>query len=141
MTSGESELDRMTRRFKGPKAVVDACEAAREFGASQWLEDDELARLCILIEEWIANLYDHGGLSLEDEIILAIACEPAGLRITIRDPGKPFDPRNIPAHLERFERGGGAGIGIMRAWAEFAGYAATPDGNQLEMLMPVRWRG
>ena len=79
------------------------------------------------------------------EVDLAIlperGVEPAGLRITIRDPGKPFDPPNIPAHLERFERGGGAGIGIMRAWAEFAGYAATPDGNQLEMLMPVRWRG
>jgi anti-sigma regulatory factor (Ser/Thr protein kinase) len=141
MTSGESELDRMTRRLKGPQAVVDACEAAREFGASQWLEEDELARLCILIEEWMANLYDHAGLSTKDEVLLAIACEPAGLRITIVDPGKPFDPRDVSAQIERLERGGGAGIGIMRAWAEFAGYEVTPAGNQLEMLMPIRWRG
>lgn len=139
MASGESELHRMTRRFKGPRAIIDACESAREFGASQWLDEDELARLCILIEEWIANLYDHSGLSPEEEVSLAIECEPTGLRITIDDRGTPFDPRELPAQIERLDRGGGAGIGIMRAWAEFCRYEVTTEGNRLEMLMPVRW--
>ena len=37
--------------------------AARAFGEAQWLTDDESARLCVIVEELVANLYDHGGVT------------------------------------------------------------------------------
>ena len=141
MTSRESDLSQVTCRLQGRNAVSEASGAARQFGSAQWLTEDELARLCIIVEEWVANLYDHGGLSETDEIELSLASEPAGIRVMIVDPGPPFDPREIPAKVERPERGGGAGIGIMRAWAQFVSYEAVAEGNRLELLLPLRWEG
>ena len=131
----------MTCRLQGRNAVSEASAKARAFGNAQWLTEDELARLCIVVEEWIANLYDHGGLSETDEVELSLVTEPDGIRIAVVDPGPPFDPREIPAKVERPERGGGAGIGIMRAWAQFVSYEATAKGNRLELLLPLRWEG
>jgi serine/threonine-protein kinase RsbW len=127
----------MTRRLQGSAAVRQACDAAREFGEAQRLTEDELARTCIVIEELIANLYDHGGLTDEDQVELTLASEPGGIRVTIVDPGEPFDPWGAPPRRERPERGGGVGIDIVRAWARFVSYDMTPKGNRLELLLPV----
>jgi len=84
----------MTCRLTGADAVTQASDAARAFGEMQWLSEDEAARLCIIIEELVANLYDHGGVGRDEEIILTLASEPKGLIITLTDQGKPFDPRH-----------------------------------------------
>ena len=141
MTSRESDLSQVACTLQGRGAVTEASAAARTFGDAQWLSEDELARLCIIVEEWVANLYDHGGLTDTDEIELSLASEPAGIRVVIVDPGSPFDPRELPAKVERPERGGGAGIGIMRAWAQFVSYDPSAKGNRLELLLPLRWEG
>ncbi len=141
MGARESELDRVSKKLKGKKAVREAPEIARAFAAGQWLSDDETARLCIIVEEWVANLYDHGGLKTKDVVGLELESEPEGIRITISDPGNPFDPRHLPLNLANPEAGGGAGagIGIMRAWAELEAYEVGEDGNRLVLLLPVSW--
>ena len=53
----------MSCSLTGDDAVTQASDAARAFGELQWLGEDELARLSIVIEELIANLYEHGGVS------------------------------------------------------------------------------
>jgi anti-sigma regulatory factor (Ser/Thr protein kinase) len=137
MGARESDPGGLTRILRGKEAVVQAAGAARAFGEAQWLTEDEGARLCIIVEELVANLYDHGGLSETDEVEISLASEPGGIRIVIVDPGPPFDPRSAPAPREQPERGGGAGIDIVRAWAEIVDYSLIPEGNRLELLLPV----
>ena len=141
MSPRESYSDRMTCRLQGSKAVSKASDAARTFGEAQWLTNDEMARLCIIVEELVANLYDHGGLTKVDKVELSLGSEPDGIRITIADSGKPFDPRSAPTKRQRPERGGGVGIDIVRSWAQVIAYDVTAGGNRLEVLLPLRLRG
>ena len=137
----ESNPDQLFCRFRGPEAIGQATDAAHAFGKSQWLGDDELARLCVVIEELVANLYDHGGLTAEDEVELALASEANGIRVSIFDRGTPFDPWAASPKIERPSRGGGAGIDLVRAWAQPISYRSSAEGNRLEILLPVRWEG
>ena len=81
----------MSCSLTGDDAVTQASDAARAFGEVQWLGEDELARLSIVIEELIANLYEHGGVSRGQEVRLELASEPEGIRVTIVDPGTPYE--------------------------------------------------
>lgn len=137
MNSRESYSDCMNLLLKGGDAIRQATDGARAFTNDRNLSADELARLCIVIEELVVNLYDHGGLTDEDEVELTIASIPGALRVTIIDKGDPFDPRSAPVTHERAERGGGAGIGLVRSWAKIVGYEATDEGNRLELLVPL----
>lgn len=129
----------MSCLLSGSGAIVEAAKAARAFGESQWLGDDELARLCVVVEELVANLYDHGGLTENDEVALDIAVETEGIRVSIEDPGASFDPWQAPRKPDAPERGGNVGIDIVRAWASYISYSPSPDGNRLEFLLPVHW--
>jgi anti-sigma regulatory factor (Ser/Thr protein kinase) len=60
MSPRESNSDQMKCQLQGSTAVSQASGAARAFGEAQRLTDDSRARLCIVIEELIANLYEHG---------------------------------------------------------------------------------
>jgi anti-sigma regulatory factor (Ser/Thr protein kinase) len=135
----ESNSDRLACVLQGQQAIADAADAARAFASSQWLTGDEAARLCIVVEELVANLYDHGGLKGQDEVGLDFTTEPDGIRVTIIDPGAPFDPWTAPRKIESPDRGGGVGIDIIRAWAQFVDYRVSDEGNRLEFLLPVRW--
>lgn len=126
-------------RLGGDGAISQAAEAARAFGLAQQLAEDDLARLCIVVEELVANLYDHGGVTGQDEIGLAMARDPKGIRVSISDPGVPFDPWTAPPSAESVNRGGGAGLSLIRAWAELISYRSLGEGNQLELLLPVGW--
>jgi serine/threonine-protein kinase RsbW len=141
MGTRESDPGGMTYVLRGSAAVALASDAAREFAEAQWLTEDESARLSIIVEEVIANLYDHGGLTGDDQVELSFGSEPGGVRIVIVDTGAPFDPRSAPGESKRPERGGGAGLDIVRAWAEFVDYALIPEGNRLELLLPVGLQG
>ena len=116
-----------------------ACDAARDFGDIQGLTDEEIARLCIVVEEWVSNLFEHGGLTGKAEIELTFSSETDGIRIIISDSSRPFDPREFPRTVLQPERGGGAGIHIIRAWAELVAYDSTAEGNRLELMLPIRW--
>jgi anti-sigma regulatory factor (Ser/Thr protein kinase) len=139
MGARESNSDTLSCRLSGSAAIAEATEAARAFGQSQWLGDDELARLCVVVEELVANLYDHGGLTETDVVTLDIAVEPDGIRVSIADPGNSFDPWRAPRKAEMPERGGNVGIDIVRAWASYISYSPSPEGNRLEFLLPVHW--
>ena len=137
MTTGESGKDRTRCRLAGDDAVIQASDAARAFGEMQWLSEDETARLCIIVEELVANLYEHGGVGHDDEVILTLVSEPKGVAITVTDPGTPFDPRQPRRKAAPSGRGAGAGIDIIRSWAIITGYEVTDEGNRLELLLPL----
>jgi len=135
MSPRESYSNRITRLLGGHDAVSQATQEARDFAEAQQLASDESARVCVVIEELIANLYDHGGLTEADMVELSLGNEAGGIRIIIADQGKPFDPWSARPNEARPERGGGVGIEIVRAWAQFVDYAVTAEGNRLELLL------
>lgn len=137
MSPRESNPVKLTCRLQGGGKIVEVIGAARAFGRSCSLADEDLVRLCIIVEELIANLHDHGGLTDRDEVELTLVAEPAYIHVTIVDPGKAFDPRTAP-NSSQPERGGGAGLALVRAWAEIISYEVTGAGNRLELLMPRR---
>jgi anti-sigma regulatory factor (Ser/Thr protein kinase) len=137
MSPRESYSDQQTCLLQGSEAVRQAAEAARAFGEGLQLAADEQARLCLVVEELIANLYDHGGLPDQDQVELTLANEDDGIRVIIVDPGVPFDPRSVPPNYIMPERGGGAGLNIVRSWARFVDYQVTPGGNRLELILPL----
>jgi anti-sigma regulatory factor (Ser/Thr protein kinase) len=134
----ESNPDQLTLLLKGSEAIRMATDAARRFGEAQQLGDDDRARLCIVVEELIANLYDHGGLAEQDEVRLGLARDANGVRVSIVDPGISFDPWSTPQTPESVQRGGGAGVRLIRAWADLISYSPSSEGNHLELLLPVR---
>lgn len=138
MNGRESYSSRLACTLEGEAAIARATDTARSFGQAQGLADDELARLCILIEELVANLYDHGGLTDTDRVELILSAERGHIRVALIDRGAPFDVRTAPRGGEIPERGGGAGLDIVRAWAEIVGYDVTEEGNRLEFLLPIR---
>ena len=141
MAVRESVPGKLSCTVQGGDAVGEASQLARAFGEAEWLSEDELARLCIIVEELMANLYEHGGLSEVHEVELSLESEPGGIRIVIIDPAAPFDPRSAPPSSRQKERVGGAGIDIVRAWAEFVTYSTSAQHNRLELLLPIGSRG
>ncbi len=140
MSPRESNPDRLSLRLEGEGAIGEAVDAARAFGLAQRLADDDLARLCVVVEELIANLYDHGGVTEQDEVQFALASDPAGVRVSIIDGGTAFNPWSDPIAAGNGQ-GGGAGVRLIRAWAQLIRYHSSDDGNQLELLVPVEAAG
>ena len=124
--------------LSGPSAVHDATTAARSFAAENRLAPEEAARLAIIVEELVNNLYDHGGLGEADTFDLEVGLGGGEIRLVLVDGGAPHDPAlavlpgDIPA------RGGGAGLALVRAWARQSHYRSTGDGNRLELQLPLR---
>ncbi len=137
MTLRESNPDRLSLRLCGEGAIREGIDAARQFGTARRLGEDGLARLCIVVEELLANLYDHGGLGEADAIELDMADDVRGIRLSILDPGVPFDPWSALPAEGGGARGGGAGLRLIREWAEPISYGSLAEGNRLELLVPV----
>ena len=137
MSPRESNPDRFSLCLEGDGAITQAVDAARAFGEAQELAGDDLARLCIVVEELIANLYDHGGVTQQDKVKFALARDPAGIRVSIIDGGRAFNPWSDPIAAEH-RQGGGAGVRLIRAWAHLIRYHSSDDGNQLELLVLVQ---
>jgi len=138
MEARESNSGQLHCTVNGTGAVGDATRAARAFGAGQGISDSDVSRLCVVIEELVANLYEHGGVARGDRVDLSLSCAPGGIRILLGDPGRPFDPRTARSSKPRPTRGGGAGVSIVKAWTRFVDYTAQPGANRLELLMPIQ---
>lgn len=133
MVSRDSKSPSVTIRCTGADAVATMVAAARSFGLDQALEIDRVARLAIIVEELAFNLVDHGGA---DEVELVLSHDGTAVEIMLRDSGPPFDPRAAQTGEAIPERGGGAGIDLVRAWAEILDYRSDGGWNHLNLRMP-----
>jgi anti-sigma regulatory factor (Ser/Thr protein kinase) len=136
MGEGESNPREMSAILEGEAGLRSAIDLSRCFGKSNQLSDDDCFRLCIIVEELAANLLDHGGAGLEPAQ-LVLAREPGAVRLVLTDSGRPFDPRTAPARPARRKRGGGAGLAIVRRWAEILAYSSADGRNRLELIIPL----
>ena len=137
MSTRESNQEPLLLRLQGDRAIIQATDAARAFGIARSLAPEDVSRLCIVIEELIANLYDHGGVTWQDEVLLEMALAPNGVRVAISDFGLTFDPWSGQPPADSIG-GAGAGIRLIRAWAERLSYVSSDAGNRLEFLLPIR---
>lgn len=138
MGARESNSGQWHCTVAGTRAVVDATTAARAFASDQGVADSDISRLCVVVEELVVNLYEHGGVTVGDRVDLSLFRTPEGIRISLGDPGQPFDPRAATSNKTRPVRGGGAGLDLVRAWTKFIDYTVQPGGNRLELLMPIQ---
>lgn len=125
-------------RFSADRdAVRKALELARDFVERSGCGCDAEARLCIIVEELVANLVEHGKPPPESLITLELAAIGVDIKLTLSDAATPFDIRSA-AVLGKVppERGGGAGIALVLRWAHVKDYGRIDGRNVLELLIP-----
>jgi anti-sigma regulatory factor (Ser/Thr protein kinase) len=123
--------------FSGGNAVHEATEAARRFAASAGLHATEASHLAIVVEELVTNYYEHSGASAADTIDLELSGQAEELVLTLVDCGTPFDPRSLTLSNEVPDRGGGAGLKLVRSWASAIDYQQTGGLNRLTVRLPL----
>ncbi len=118
-------------------AIAAALAIAREFIAHARCGADAEAKLSIIVEELVANIIDYGNCPAGSEIVMELAAIGTEIGLTLTDSGTPFDPREAKAPAEiPPERGGGAGIALVRAWASITGYDCIDGRNRLRLVVP-----
>ena len=135
MPSRESQTDRQRIEVAGPTALGDAIAWTRRYAADQALAEHDQARLCIIVEELVTNLCEHGICEGDREIAIELARHGSSVELTIEDNGRPFDPRMAPGNAEIPARGGGAGLNLVRTWAEIVAYESGNGRNRLELSL------
>lgn len=117
------------------RAVATALAFVRRVAAGQ--DEDLRVRLAIVVEELVANLIDHGDAA-GTIIDLTLARMADGLRLTLDDRGRVFDPRLAEPPTAIPPRGGGAGLALVAAFARSIYYQRENGFNRLELLIPSR---
>lgn len=105
--------------------------AARRFAVDRCLAPAQAARLAILVEELVSNAREHGGVADEEQIDLTLADGAEGLVVILTDPGRSHDPRSHVAADWVPERGGGAGLDLVRQWTDILDYRRIAGRNEL----------
>jgi serine/threonine-protein kinase RsbW len=133
----ESNPVNLRARLSGSSAVHDALVAVRSFADRAGIDGSEGSRLAIVVEELVTNLYDHGGLTDADEVEVELVLNRADVSVTITDPGRPFDARRIEDDARLPDRGGGAGLRLVRSWASTIDYRHIDGRNRLTVWLPL----
>jgi anti-sigma regulatory factor (Ser/Thr protein kinase) len=118
-------------------AVAGALAVVRSFVGAASLGRDPAERLAIIVEEWVANVVEHGAPPVGSRISLRLTCDAGLVRITMTDAGHAFDPGAAAFEGPNLDRGGGAGLELMRAWSRVAAYGRRAGRNRLVLEMPL----
>jgi len=120
----------------GPESIHRAVALVHEFSAATVLMPQQSAKLAILVEEAVTNLYDHADVQPGFAGSLSLARESGGVRISLSDSGKAFDLREADAQqAPDLDRGGGAGLALIRAWADVLDYRSENGRNLLDLRL------
>ncbi len=111
--------------------MAKAIAFARRFAEANALSGDVADRLAVIVEEWAANIVEHSGAAPKSLIVLGLQRVGEGVRVAFSDAGVPFDPRDAEDGGPNLDRGGGAGIALIRAWCEIESYARARGRNRL----------
>ena len=118
-------------------------EEARQVGFS----DKEIYSIQLAADEASTNIIEYAYAGVEDgKIDIDCSAADGGLKIVMRDRGKPFDPSSVPepnVKADLSERKiGGLGIYLMRKLMDEVTYeSSTEGGNVLTMVKRVGEHG
>ena len=138
MGSSDSKYPPVTICCNGTDAVHRLVEAAHRFSGGCQLTPSSAAKLAIIVEELVFNLVEHGQVGESGEIELLLGHDADGVTIVLRDTGVAFDLRTAESEEAIPERGGGAGIDLIRAWAEVLDYRSEAGRNRLDLRMSTK---
>ena len=130
-----SPPDRSASIIVGAEAAAEAIACANAFAVESFLSADATARLAIIVEELVLNLVDHG--HCPGKLIgLELRHSENTVTLVLTDLGEPFDLRSAPEPGDLPpERGGGAGLAMIRAWATIDDYGREGDHNRLALTL------
>jgi serine/threonine-protein kinase RsbW len=134
---GESNQGASRLSLAGPDTVNDATLAARDFAVRSGLGQAEGARLAIIVEELVANLYDHGGLNDEDPVEIELSAGTDSVCLVITAAGAPFHPGLPLPEADIPSRGGGAGLKFVQAWTLSIDHQQVDGRNRWAVVMPI----
>ena len=135
MGSRDSKSLSVTIRCNGVDAIGRMVTGTQDFAAQCALDSGHAARLAIMIEELVTNLVEHGGIGEHGVIELALTREGGVIAIALSDTGVAFDLRASESDDVIPDRGGGAGIDLVRAWADIVDYQSSDGENRLILKM------
>ena len=115
------------------RAVARAIAFTRRFAEAAGLSQDAADQLVVIVEEWTANIVEHSRAASGSLIVLSLAQTANGVRVAFSDAGVPFDPRAARDEGPNLERGGGAGIALIRSWCEIEAYERLRRRNRLTL--------
>ena len=139
MASRESPPDKQRIDVAGPTALGDAVASARRYALDQGVGPADCARLCIIVEELVTNLFEHGDLA-EPQIGIEFAWRRDAIGLILEDDGRAFDPRMAPFDDSMPDRGGNAGLRLVHGWSEIVSYETQGGRNRLELLLRLTGR-
>jgi serine/threonine-protein kinase RsbW len=119
------------------EAVSRALRLARRFAVTGDLEPGAADRLALVVEEWVANVVEHGGPQGRARIVLRLYQEVTLVRLSFSDGGAPFDPRAAVFDGPNLERGGGTGLALITGFCRIAAYSRRAGRNRLVLEMPL----
>jgi anti-sigma regulatory factor (Ser/Thr protein kinase) len=117
--------------------VRDFIEAS---AAAHAMPADRVGELVLAVDEWVSNLFEHGGLTEAARIEIQVVLRPDAIEVRIRDPGAPFDPTR---HVDRdlglsplaHEKPGGFGLSLLRRLVDGISYRPAEGGcNELALV-------
>jgi len=132
------EAEAVARLIADAGAISRALRLARGFAAGAGLEPDATGRLSVVVEEWIANVVEHGDGADGARIYMRLRLTAGVVRLSVSDAGKPFDPRTAVFDGPDPQSGGGAGLALIAGLCRITGYARRGGRNRLVLEVPVR---
>jgi len=101
------------------------------FAETAGLAEETAHNLEMIVEEWAANIVEHGQAAAGSIIGLRLERSDDVVRAEFTDAGVEFDPREVEHVGPNEERGGGAGIALILAWSEVEAYHRRGGRNRL----------
>lgn len=106
-----------------------ALDSVKETCRELQINDEVANRLCVIVDETVANMIMHGGLSDGQEFKLDLSQLASGARLEISDPGIEFDPVHWPP--DGHSGPGGRGIALTKGLAHDIEYVRADNRNVL----------
>ena len=116
-------------------AIAQAVGFARDFIGECRSDADLQAKFAIVVEELVANIVEHGESAAGSAITLQLSIDGGDVGLTLSDAGCAFDPRLAERLDAPPERGGGAGLALVRRWARIVDYARVDGRNVLRLVI------
>lgn len=118
--------------------VRSAIVQATLYATTESLKPQCAARLVIIIEELFANICEHGSPDGVKPISLSLEVIENHVLMELHDYGISFDPRQTTAFTGPDAFGaGGAGLALVRGWAEIIDYQSRHGENRLQLKLPL----
>ena len=127
-----------------PQEFRRASSWLRAGGASLGVDEEQIDRLELCLNEVLANLIEHGGDAVAShpiqlELRASALLIGFDVQLVVSDRGEPFDsgqasPKPLPGSLEE-ARPGGLGLRLVKAFSDGMVYRVLEGRNELTITM------